>query len=90
MISRITVVPKVIARLIAIGVPQMIMTFAFLWRISIARATKAKLAGSIVSTNSRYMASDTSCRTGVSPVTVTALLGGMSSSLSVSIVDVHS
>ncbi len=53
MISRITVAPKVIARLIAIGVPQIKMTFGFLWSISIARATRARLAGSIVSTNSK-------------------------------------
>ena len=53
MMSKMTVAPKVIARLIAIGVPQIKMTFGFLWSINIAKATRAKLAGSIVSTNSK-------------------------------------
>ena len=53
MMSRITVVPNVIARLITIGSPQITMTLTFLWRISIARATRRRLTGSMVYTSSR-------------------------------------
>ena len=60
VMSATTVVPKVMNRLIAIGNPQMTRTFAFLCRMIIASATNARLAGSIVSTNSRYISSEMS------------------------------
>ena len=90
MMSKMTVEPKVTARLIAIGVPQITITFQLLWRMNIVRPTSTRLTGSIVYLSALYISSETSCKTGVSPVTVTALLSGILSDLSLSIVQTSS
>ena len=89
MMSKMTVDPKVTARLIAIGVPQITITFQLLWRMNIVRPT-TRLTGSIVYLRALYISSETSCKTGVRPVTVTALLSGILSDLSLSIVQTSS
>ena len=50
--SAITVVPNVIAKLIAIGKPQIIMTLGLRCKINIVIATNNPAKGSILVTNS--------------------------------------
>ena len=78
----ITIIPNVMNSVITIGAPHIMITFAFLCNANIIRATNRRLMGNIVSISSSYIASETSCNTGVRPVIVTASRGGMTSDLS--------
>ena len=52
MMSAMTVMPNVIARLIKMGAPQIIMTFGLRCSSSMASETRTILMGSILSTSS--------------------------------------